>query len=75
MNEQWIRVTVHPHARRDVLISVGGGRFEAWVRAKPVAGEANQAVTELLVRALRMPRHRVRLVKGRRSRHKIFQIL
>ncbi len=75
MDSSWISVKVHPNAGRDVLIGIGPGRFEAWVRAKPVQGDANEAVTSLLSRGLRLPRGRLKLVKGSRGRQKVFRIL
>ncbi len=75
MEPQWILVKLHPQAKKDVLVRHGPARFEAWVRAKPVAGEANEALRWLLARALAIPRGRVRLVKGAGSRNKVFQIL
>ena len=71
---QWIMVRVHPRASKDVLVALGPGRFEAWVRAKPIEGQANDAVTTLLARMLQIPASRVRLVKGSRGTHKVFQI-
>ena len=74
MDQRWIHVKVHPHARKDVLLMIGLNRFEAWVKAKPMEGRATDAVLNLLVRTLRIPRAYVRLVKGGASRHKIFKI-
>ena len=75
METQWLSVKVHPDAAKDVLISVGPGRFEAWVKAKPVEGHANEAVTHLLVRTLRISQERLRLVKGALGRHKVFKVI
>jgi uncharacterized protein YggU (UPF0235/DUF167 family) len=75
MEPQWVRVTVHPGAGKDVLVSTGPGRCEAWVRAKPINGLANDAVVALLVRYLALPRARLRLVKGARGRQKLFKVL
>ena len=72
--ENWLRVKVHPNAGKDVLVSLGPGRFEAWVKAKPVEGMANDAVTRLLVRHLQLSEDRIRLVKGRGSRLKLFKV-
>ena len=72
---QYLYITVHPHAGKDVLVSVGPGRFEAWVKAKPVGGQANEAVASLLSRDLQLPPRGVRLVKGRSSRRKVFRVL
>ena len=75
MSERWIYVKVHPNARKDILVSMTPDRFEAWVRAKPIAGFANDAVTNLLARTLQIPQDCLRLVKGRSSHRKIFKIL
>ena len=70
-----LHVTVHSQAGKDVLIGLGSDRFEAWVRAKPMEGRANDAVAALLARSLQLAPSHIRLVKGRSSRHKIFRIL
>ena len=75
MDERWIHVKVHPNAGKDVLVSLGPGRFEAWVKAKSLEGRANQAVTELFARTLQISRERLRMVKGRSGQHKVFHVL
>ena len=75
MAEYWMTVKVHPNAGKDVLVNVGPGRFEAWVKAKPMDGQANAAVIRLLARALEVPQTSVRLTKGRSGRHKVFRII
>ena len=71
---EWIYVKVHPGAGKNVLVSMGRGRFEAWVKTKPIAGEANGALVELLASTFEIPRTCVRLVKGRSGRHKVFRV-
>lgn len=75
MNTQWISVKVHPNAGKEMLVTTGGGRFEAWVKAKPIAGDANEAVASLLARSLRVPAAQIRLIKGRSGRHKVFKVM
>ena len=70
-----LSVKVHPNAGKDVLLSQGPGRFEAWVKAKPAQGDANEAVERLLGRALRLGRGQLKLVKGRAGRFKIFRVM
>ena len=70
-----VYVKVNPRAGRDVLVSTAPGRFEAWIKAKPVDGRANEAVAALLARALQISGKQVRLVKGRSGRHKVFKII
>ena len=73
--EQSLYVKVHPNAGKDVLVSVGPGRCEAWIKSKPVEGRANEAVAALIARTLAVPVSRVRLVKGHSGRHKVFRII
>ena len=73
--ETSLYVKVHPNAGKDVLVSIGPGRCEAWIKAKPVEGRANEAVAALIARTLAVPASRVRLVKGRSGRHKVFRII
>jgi uncharacterized protein YggU (UPF0235/DUF167 family) len=56
------------------LVSLGSGRFEAWVRAKPIEGRANEAVVRLLARTLQVSSGSIRLIKGAHRRHKVFRI-
>lgn len=72
---QYLYITVHPNAGKDVLVSLGAGRFQAWVKAKPVEGRANEAVAGLLARDLRVAPRCIQLVKGRSGRRKVFKIL
>lgn len=75
MRETWLHVKVHPNAGKDVLISLGPGRFEAWIKAKPMEGRANEALAALLARSLQIPRDQLRLMKGHSGRHKIFRVI
>ena len=68
-------VKVRPNAGKEVLISTGPGRFEAWVKAKPLERRANDAVISLLARTLRIPAVSIRLVKGAHKRHKLFKVI
>jgi len=68
-------VKVHPNAGKDVLIGQGPGRFEAWVKAKPMQGDANDAVERLLAHGLGITRGQLKLVKGRGGRLKIFRVI
>ena len=68
-------VTVHPHAKKDILIGLGSNRFEAWIRAKPIGGQANNALLALLGSSLQLAPSQLRLVKGHLGRHKVIQVL
>ena len=75
MEDYYLTVKVHPNAGKDILIGLGPGRFEAWVRAKPMEGRANEAVVSLLAKGLRIPHASIRLIKGGIGRNKVFRII
>jgi uncharacterized protein YggU (UPF0235/DUF167 family) len=75
MQTQYLSVLVHPGSKKEVLVQTAPGRFEAWVRSKPIAGQANEALVTLLARSLAIPRERIRLVKGGFTRRKLFKVV
>lgn len=66
--ELGLRVTSRADADRVGPFS--DGLLEVRVTRPPAGGEANRAVLRLVARALNVPRSRVTLVAGARSRHK-----
>ena len=75
MQTQWLSVLVHPGSKKEVVVQTAPGRLEAWVRAKPQDGQANEALVSLLARSLQIPLERLRLVKGGFTRRKLFKVV
>jgi hypothetical protein len=68
-------VTVKPGSRKGPRVEVGPyGELTVYVRERAVDGKANDAVTRLLAAHLELPRSRVELVSGARSRLKRFRV-
>jgi uncharacterized protein len=70
-----IALRVTPRGGRDDIDGIetlANGRSVVKVRVRAIAegGEANRAVTELLARALGVPKRCVRVLSGMTSRHK-----
>jgi uncharacterized protein (TIGR00251 family) len=70
-----IALRVTPRGGQDAIDGIetlANGRSVVKVRVRAVAegGEANRAVTELLAKALRVPKSRVRVLSGATSRLK-----
>lgn len=66
-----LRVT--PGARSEA-VEIAQGKVLVKVRVKPEDGKANQAVLELLARALGIATSRLRMLRGATGREKLVQI-
>jgi uncharacterized protein (TIGR00251 family) len=68
-------VRVQPRASRTAILGPREGRLVVHVTAPPVDAAANEAVVDLLARALAVPKRTVRIVAGLRSRNKTVEIV
>ena len=69
-----VAIRVQPGAKKDAVL---GKQAEAWkisVRAPAVEGKANRACVEYLAKLLDVRRSAVALIKGEKSRDKVFEI-
>jgi uncharacterized protein (TIGR00251 family) len=69
-----ISVRVQANARRDELVGERDGVLVVRVSAPALDGRANRALCRLLAKRLSVPRSRVTIVRGERSRDKQLEI-
>lgn len=69
-----VDLLVSPRASRPRFGPLHGDRIKIAVTAPPVDGAANQAVIELLARALAIPRAAIAITAGQSSRRKTVTI-
>ncbi len=71
-----MRISVHvtPRAHHASIERVEHNTFRVAVTAPPHEGRANEAVIDLLAEYFRVPRSRVRIVRGQAGRRKIVEI-
>ncbi len=69
-----IAVRVTPKASRNRVKLDEDGTVRAYVTAPPAGGKANSAVQVLLAKALGVPKSRLTLTKGQKSREKLFEV-
>ena len=70
-----ISVTVKPNSKATEIVRIAASEYSARVCAPAMDGKANEAVIAALAERFRIPKSRVRLLHGTRSRKKIFDIL
>jgi len=69
-----IKVKVYPSAGKEEIFKKSEDSFEIWVKEKPIQGQANRAVISALVKHLNINREDIKLIKGGKTRNKIFEI-
>ncbi len=69
-----IRVKVKPNARSESFQELPDGTWQAAVKAPPVDGKANEALTRLIADHFRVPRSRVTIRSGAGGRLKLVEI-
>ena len=74
-SEALLHVRVQPRASREEIVGWQDDALRVRVTAPPVEGEANTAVRQLVARALGIAPSTVALVRGDRSRDKVFRIV
>ncbi len=73
-----IQVFVQPWAKQDRVEKqqdlLGNDVYKLWTRAKPIDGQANEAVLELLAKHFQIKKYKLKLLMGAQTRMKIFEI-
>lgn len=71
----FIKVKVFPGSKKEGITEKQNGGFEIKVKEKPVQGLANFAVIKILSSYFKIPKQKIRLIRGFKQRNKIFEIL
>ncbi|MEO0232066.1 MAG: DUF167 domain-containing protein [candidate division WOR-3 bacterium] len=69
-----IRVKVFPNSKKDEIVKISENFFEIKVKAKPLMGEANKKVIEILSNYFKISESKIRILKGFKERNKIFEL-
>jgi uncharacterized protein len=72
MNDEKIilRILVKPNAKHSALIDIKEGILHIALHAKPSEGEANRELCRFLSKLLGIPKTKIILERGEKSRHK-----
>lgn len=71
----FIRVKVFPGSKKEEVIEKSENSFEIKIREKPERGEANKRLILVLASHFKVPKSKIRLIKGFKQRTKIFEIV
>jgi uncharacterized protein (TIGR00251 family) len=69
-----LAVKAHPGARRDAIAGEQAGALRVSVQAPADQGKANRSLVAFLAKTLKVKRSQLELVRGARSRDKVFLV-
>jgi len=70
-----IKVKAFPESRKQEIIKKSDNSFEIKIKAKAEKGKANEEIVKVLSRFLHLPENRIKLIRGKVKRNKIFKII
>ena len=70
-----INVHVKTKSKIEKVEELSDDEFIVWVNALPVDGKANKRVIELLAKHLKVPKSKIELSTGSKSKKKVFKLL
>jgi uncharacterized protein len=70
----FIRVRVTPNAKEASVVKVGEAEFEVKVDEAATGGRANKRLLEIVSEHFKIPKSRISIVRGARSRDKVLLI-
>jgi hypothetical protein len=69
-----VNVTVKTNSKFEEVLEEPGGSYIVRVSTPPVDGKANKQVIKLLSKHLKVPKSKILLIKGHKSKVKVFEI-
>lgn len=69
-----IKVKVFSSSKKQGISKTKKDSFEVNVKEKPIQGQANQAVVNILAEYFKVSQKKIKLIKGFRQRNKVFKI-
>lgn len=69
-----VALHIQPRARRSEVAGLFNGALKLKITAPPADGAANRAIVEFVAARLHIPRSRIRIVSGAKSREKVVRI-
>lgn len=69
-----IYIHVQPRASKNEIVGIHGDSLKVRLTSPPVEGAANSLLVEFMAKKLGLPKSRIELISGEKSRHKTLKI-
>jgi len=69
-----VKVKAIVGSKKNKIVPLSEDSFEVYVKAKPIRGLANLAIISILAQHFQIPEENIKIIKGFKTRNKIFKI-
>lgn len=69
-----IKLKIIPRSSRNQMIQIGKNEYKVKLTAAPIDGKANKELIDLLSKTWKVPRSRLKITKGLKSRSKVVEV-
>lgn len=70
-----ITVTAKTNAKINEVLKINKNHYKVSVTTTPIDGKANLAIIKLLSKHLNIPKSQIALIRGKKSKLKVFKII
>lgn len=70
-----ITTTIHPNSKKPQVVKNKAGKLDIYVNKPAIDNKANEAAIKLLAKHLEIRQSEIILIKGQKSKEKLFQVL
>lgn len=70
----YIHIHVQPRASKNEIVGIHGDSLKVRLTSPPVEGAANSLLVEFMAKKLGIPKSKIEIISGEKSRHKTLKI-
>lgn len=70
----YIHIHVQPRASKNEIVGIHGDYLKIRLTSPPVEGAANSLLVEFMAKKLGIPKSKIEIVSGEKSRHKTLRV-
>lgn len=69
-----IEVKIQPNSKHESIEQISPNQLKVKTRARPIEGKANERLIELLAEYFKVPRSKIRILHGLKSKLKLIEV-
>jgi len=70
----FLKVYINPKAKKNEIVGIFNGYLKIKISSPPVEGKANKTLLQFLSKLFNIPKSKIKIAKGEKSKEKIIEI-